>query len=86
MPRVVKQDILRFQVSIDDLEAMKTFEGTEKFSRVEARTSKVEALLFLEVVEQLSAIDEGKDEVELLRRLEGELERDDEGIVDLGKY
>lgn len=38
------------------------------------------------MMEKLASIDESKDEIELLRRLEGELQRDDEGIVDLGQY
>lgn len=37
-------------------------------------------------MEELTAIHKRQYEVELLGRLEGELERDDEGIVDLGKY
>jgi hypothetical protein len=63
---------------------VKTFEGAEEFCGVQARTLKVESLLLLKMMEQLSAVHKRKDEVELLRGLEGELERDDEGVIDLG--
>lgn len=37
------------------------------------------------MVEKLSAIDESQDKIQLLWRLERELERYDEGVVDLGE-
>jgi hypothetical protein len=36
-------------------------------------------------MEELASVDEGEDDVELLGRLEGELEGNDEGVVDLGE-
>ena len=37
------------------------------------------------MVEELTAVDEGQNEVELLRGLEGKLEGHDERVVDLGE-
>lgn len=37
-------------------------------------------------MEELAAVDESQNKVQLLRRLEGEFERDNEGIVNLSKH
>ena len=37
------------------------------------------------MVEKLPTVDKGQNEIELLRRLEGKLEGDYEGIVDLSQ-
>jgi hypothetical protein len=39
----------------------------------------------LQVVEKLTTVDEGQNEVELFWRLEREFERYDEGVVDLSE-
>jgi hypothetical protein len=80
---VVQQNIFRLQVSVNDIEAMKTLQRTEQLGSVKPRPVNVEPLLFLEVMEQLSTIDKRQNEVELLWRLEGELERYNERVVDL---
>ena len=67
---------------IDDVELVKMLERTEQFSGVKPAPQLAESSFALEVVEQLAAVDEGEDEVELLRVLERELERDDERVVD----
>lgn len=85
MACVIKQNVLRLQVSVNDVEAVQTLECAQKFSCVESRSVDIESLLLLQVVEQFSSIDKCEDKVKLLRRLEGELERYDERIVDLGE-
>ena len=62
---------------------METFECAKKLCGVEACAIDIETLFALQVVKQLASIDECKYKVELLRRLEGEFERDDERVVDL---
>lgn len=42
---------------------MQALEGTQQLGGVESRAVDVEALLFLQMVEELSAIDESKDEI-----------------------
>lgn len=86
MTGVVKQDILGFEVAINHLEPMQTFQGAKQFRSVESGAVDVEALLPLKVMEQLTAVYKGKNQVEFLRRLEGELQGYDEGIVDLRKH
>jgi hypothetical protein len=64
---------------------VQALQSAEQLCGIEAGTIHVEALFALQMVEEFAAINESEDEVELLRRLEGELEGDDEGIVDLGE-
>ena len=80
---VIEKNVLWLQITIDDVEAVQTLESTQKFCRVESRPVDVEALFFLQMVEQFSPIDKGKDKVKLLGRLEGELQGYDEWIIDL---
>lgn len=56
---VIQQDILWLQVAVDDIEAVQTLESAEQFGSIEAGAVDVETLLFLEVMEQLTTIDEG---------------------------
>jgi hypothetical protein len=62
---------------------VKTFQSAQKLGSVEACAVDVESLLLLKVMEQFTSIYTGKDQIQLLGRLEGEFERDDERIVDL---
>lgn len=82
---VIQQDVLGLEIAVDDVEAMKTLKRTQQLGCVEPGSIDVEALLFLQVVEKLSSVDKSKHEVELLGRLEGKLQRHDEGVVDLGQ-
>lgn len=86
MASVIKQDVLRLQVSINDVEAVETFQSAEQLGSVETCTIDVEALLLLKMVEKLAAVNEGEDKVKLLWRLEREFERYNEGVVDLRKH
>lgn len=83
---VVEQNVLGLQITVDDVEAVETLESAQKLGRVEPRAVDVEPLLLLQVVEQLTSVDKGQDEVELLGRLEGELEGNDEGVVNLRQH
>ena len=55
---VIDKDVLWLQVTVDDTESMQALESTQKFRSVETRSVDVEALLLLEVVEKLAAVDE----------------------------
>jgi len=85
VPSVVQQNVLRLEISIDDIETVQTLEGTEKLGRVESRSVDVKLPFSLEMVEKLPSVDECQDKVELLGRLERELERYDEWIVNLSE-
>jgi len=83
---VVDEDVLRLEIAVDDAEAVQALECAEQFGGVEAGAVDVEALLFLQMVEKLATVYESEHQVKLLRRLEGELKRHNEGVVDLRQY
>lgn len=86
MARVVEQDILGFEVAIDHLKSVQALQSAKQFCGVEASSVDIEALLPLEMVEQFTAVDKGKNKIELLRRLERELQGYNEGVVDLREH
>ncbi len=76
---------LRLEITVDHVEAVQMFECAEQLGSIESRPLLVESTFTLKMVEELASVDEGKDEVELVWALEGEFERYDERIVDLGE-
>jgi hypothetical protein len=58
MARVVEKNVLGLQITVNNVEAVQTLQCAEKLSGIESRTVDVEALLFLQVVEQLASVDE----------------------------
>jgi hypothetical protein len=85
MARIIKQNILWLEITVNDIEAVQVLEREEQLCGVKPGSDLVELAFPLEVVEQLSTVDKGQDEVELFGRLEGELEGNDERAVDLGE-
>lgn len=83
---IIEKNIFGFQVTVDDLESMQAFERTQQLRSIEPSTVYVEALLSLQVMEQLSAVYKSQNKVKLLGRLERELQGNDERIVDLGQH
>lgn len=65
---------------------MEAFESTEQFCGVESSSVDVKSLLFLKMMKQLAAVDERQNEVKLLWRLERELQRYNERIINLSQY
>jgi hypothetical protein len=63
MSCVIEKDVFRFQVTVDDLEAVQALECAEQFSCIETRSVDVESLLSLKVMEELPAVHERQDEV-----------------------
>lgn len=63
MASVIKQNVLGFEIAVDDLEPVKALQGTQQFGSVEARPVDIESLLSLKVVEELSAIDECENKI-----------------------
>jgi hypothetical protein len=60
MSSVVKKDVLRFQITIDDLEAVQTLKRAKQFRGIETSTVDIKALFSLKVVEQLAAVNKCK--------------------------
>lgn len=63
MAGVIKQDILGFEIAVDDLESVKALQGTKKFGSVKAGPVDIKSLLSLKVVEELSAIDKSENKI-----------------------
>jgi hypothetical protein len=84
--RVVQQNILRLEITVDHIESVQVFQCKKEFRRIESRSGLVELALSLEVVEEFSAIHKCQHEVEFLSRLERKFEGYDERAVDLGEY
>lgn len=57
MSVIVKQDVFRLEVTIHNVESMEVLESEEELGAVEPRPLFAEALLLLEMVEQLAAVD-----------------------------
>jgi hypothetical protein len=79
---VVGKNVLRLEVAVDDVEHMQVLGRAKEFSGVEAGAALIELALALEMEKELAAVDKGHDEVDFVRVLERELERENEQIVD----
>lgn len=64
---IVEQNVLRLKIAIDDIEPVQTFQCAHELSGVKPCSVDVESLLFLQMVEQFSSIDECKHKVQLVR-------------------
>jgi hypothetical protein len=65
---------------------MQMFQSAQQFGRIEPTPQLVELALPLQMMEQLSPVDESQDQIQLFRGLEGKLEGDDERVVNFGEY
>lgn len=65
---------------------MQMFQRAQQLCGIEPTPFFAEPTLSLQMMEELSTVDKGENEVELLGILERELEGDDEGVVDLSKH
>ena len=70
-------------IPVNDVELVQMLKRTQELCRIKPTPLLVEPPLSLQVVEQLAAVHERQDQVELLGVLERKLERDDERVVDL---
>lgn len=86
MTGIIEEDVLGLEVTVDDLEAVQAFKRTQQLCSVEPGAIDIESLFPLQVVEQLSTIDKGQNEIQLFRRLEGEFQRNDERVVNLCQH
>jgi len=82
---IIQQDILWFQVTIDDIEPVKMLQCAKQLRGVEPASIFIEFPFPLEVVEEFSAVHEAHHEVQFVRGLEGEFEWYDEWVVYQGE-
>ena len=82
---VVEQDVLGLEVAVHDVERVQVPDGADNLRDVKPRERGVEETLAVQPEEQVPAVDEVHDEVQLLRGLERVSQRDDEGVVDDGE-
>ena len=85
MPGIIQQDVLGFQVTIDNIEPVKMFQCAKQLRGVEPASILIELPFPLEVVEEFSTVHEAHHEVQFVRGLEGEFERYDEWVVYQGE-
>jgi len=81
VPGIVQQDILGFQVAIDNIEPVKMFQRAKQLRGIEPAPVLIKLSFPLQMVEQLSAVHKAHHEVQFVRGLEGEFEGDNEWIV-----
>lgn len=86
MTGIIEENILGLEITVDDLEAVQAFKRTQQLCSVESGAIDIESLFPLQVVEQLSTVDECQNKIQLFRRLERKFQRNDEGIVDLCQH
>lgn len=63
MTSVVKKNVLRFQVAVNDLETMQALKRAEQLGGIETGTVDIESLLSLKVMEQLSTVHKRQDKI-----------------------
>ena len=83
MTIAVQKQVLWLEVTVDDSRVMQRFECKKNFRSVETRALKREALLFLQMVEELSSVHKVEDKIELVLALERVVEVDKEWVVNL---
>ena len=83
VPVSVQEDVLRLQVPIYDVQAVKVGEGGDDLCCVEGDAGGGQSLVHPHQGEQLSTAVVGKQEVEIMFILPAVLQGDQEGIVNL---
>jgi hypothetical protein len=78
----IKQNVLRFEITVNNVELVKMLKSQDEFSNVEPRSLLLESTFTLEMPEELSSALVVGHKVELLVRLERELETDKERTLE----
>lgn len=63
MTGIIKQDVLRFEIAVDNLESVKAFKRAKKLGGVETSSVDIKSLLSLEMVEKLSTVHKGENQI-----------------------
>lgn len=79
----VQKDVLWLEIAINDIKRVKMGESHYDFGYVDGDPPLREPALPLEVIEELTPVHKIEDHVELALRLEGPVEGDDEGMLNL---
>lgn len=79
----IQEDVLRLEVPVYDVLLVKSLDGANDLGSVQFRTHLMELLLFPEVREQLTSVEEVDEEVQLSIGLEGKVKPDDVWVLDL---
>ena len=85
MPCVIEKNVLRLEIAIDDLEPVQTLESAQQLCGIETGSVDIKSLFPLQMMEQLATVHKCQHEVQLLRRLERELQWNNKWVVDLCK-
>lgn len=63
MTSVVKKNVLRLEVAVNDLEAMQALKRAKQLGGIETGTVDIESLLSLKVMEQFPTVHKRKDKI-----------------------
>ena len=85
VPLSVEQHILWLQISVDDVFIVQSFNGANNLRRIQLGTLFLEPLLFSQVCEELTAIQEINEEVQLTIGLESIVQAHNVRVLDLLK-
>ena len=78
-----KHDVIRFEISIDDAKFMYVLNGQDDLGSIDLDILLPESHFLVEVFCEIFAGTVLQSQVDVVRGLEGEVEVDDEGVVDL---
>lgn len=86
MSSVIEKNVLRLEVTVDDLESVETFQSAQQLRSIESRSVDIKSLFFLKMMEELATIHKCQDEIQFSWRLEREFQWHNERIVNLRKH
>ena len=81
MPGIIQEDILGFQVTINDIKPVKMFQRAKQLRGVEPAPVFVKLPFPLQMVEEFSAVHETHHEVQFIGGLERKFKGDDEWVI-----
>lgn len=79
----IEDDVLRLEVSVDDVTLVQGSDGVDHLSGVELGAVLRESLLAAEISEQFATVEKVNEEVQLGFRLEGKVQADNVRVLDL---
>lgn len=83
MAVLVEQHVFRLEISVNDAVVVQTADGVNNFRGVNLGSLFGKPLLLAQVSKHFSSVEEVDDEVKFGLGLEGEVQSDDVGVLDL---
>ena len=86
MAFLVQKDVIGLKVAVDDVTAVEFFQCHDDFCEIHAASFLGEAALLLQTAPQVSSRTEVEDHEQSVGVLEGEVQADDERMVDRAQH